>query len=164
MTIDIIKIIHESLIGIDRDFDAEHERRHLRELLDHVSTIITHLHALHPNGQMQLAAKQIEYNIVHEKTKQKERIRPPEEQHKKELAIQQSELECLQAEKDAEAAKARLEVCNREIMQLGDDQSLKTKQVNPNPASKSVAPPPFVAWRNALAFLNWCKLFCTVWQ
>ena len=47
--------------------------------------------------------------------KQKEKIRLMEEQHKKEIYLQKSELERLQVEKDMGAARARLEVYDREI-------------------------------------------------
>lgn len=55
------------------------------------------------DGAAELAAKEAKYKIAQEERKQKEKIKALEEQHKKELGIQRSELECLQAEKDMEA-------------------------------------------------------------
>ena len=77
-----------------------------------------------------LAAKEAEYKIIQEETKQKERIKALEEQQQKELESQRSELERLQAERDVEAARARLEAYNREMVQMGDLQSVKSQQVN----------------------------------
>ncbi len=141
ITGDIIKIIYEGLTSIDGDFDAEHERCRLHELLDHdyalsiygytaAQSNITHhssssyIASKWADAAAELAAKEAEYKIVQEERKQKERIKALEEQHKKELEIQQSELECLLAEKDVEAARARPESYNREIAQTGDAQSV----------------------------------------
>ncbi|CAL1589570.1 unnamed protein product [Knipowitschia caucasica] len=68
----------------------------------------------------ELAAKEAEYKIVQEEQRQKEKIKALEEEHKKQMAIQTSELERLRAEKDVEAARARLEAYNNELLQLGD--------------------------------------------
>ncbi|KAK2920434.1 hypothetical protein Q8A73_002638 [Channa argus] len=73
----------------------------------------------------ELVAKEAEYIILLEETKQKEKI---EEQHKKELEIQLSELERLQAGKDVKAARARLETYDREIIQMTDIQPVETEQ------------------------------------
>ena len=54
-------------------------------------------------------AKEAEYKSVQEENKQKEQIKALEEQHKKELEIERFELERLRAQRDVEAAPARLE-------------------------------------------------------
>lgn len=76
---------------------------------------------------------------MQEERKQKERIKALEEQHKKQLETERSELERLQAEKDVEAARARLEAYDREIP-MNDIQSVKSEQVSPNPVSQPPAP------------------------
>ncbi|XP_054872902.1 uncharacterized protein LOC111584426 [Amphiprion ocellaris] len=156
VTGDIIKIIYERLSGIDGDFDAEHERCRLRRLLDHnyaysiygstaAQTNATshcpssHLASKRVEAAAELAAKEAEYRIVQEERKHKERIKALEEQHKKELEMERSELEHLQAGKDMEAARARLEAYDREI-QMYDVQSVKGEQVSLNPASQPPAP------------------------
>lgn len=53
------------------------------------------------------------------------------------------ELERLQAEKNVEASRARLEAYNREILQRVDVQSVKSEQVSPNSVFHLPAPHPF---------------------
>ena len=67
--------------------------------------------------------------------KQKEKIRLMEEQHKKEIYLQKSELERLQVEKDMGAARARLEVYDREIRQETDSQSIQLQSMCPRQLS-----------------------------
>lgn len=57
-----------------------------------------------------------------------------------ELESQRSELERLQAERDVKAGRARLEVYNREMVQMGDLQSVKIEQVNPHTVPQPPAP------------------------
>lgn len=157
VTRDITKIIYERLTGIDGDFDAEHERHRLRELLDREYAISIYGSTAAPSGithhsssscialkraeaAADLAAKEAEYKIIQEETKQKERIKALEEQQQKELESQRSELERLQAERDVEAARARLEAYNREMVQMGDLQSVKSQQVNPHTVPQPPAP------------------------
>ncbi|KAI2643117.1 Cortactin-binding protein 2 [Labeo rohita] len=61
------------------------------------------------------AAKQAAYNVLLEETKQKERIKQLEEQHKKALEVELKELERIQAQKDLKAAQAKLEVYSQEV-------------------------------------------------
>lgn len=65
----------------------------------------------------ELAAKEVRYRVMQEEMKQKEKIRLMDEQHKRELEIQRAHLERLQAERDMDAARARLEIYDREIKQ-----------------------------------------------
>ena len=78
----------------------------------------------------ELAAKEAHYKIMQEEIKQKEEIRPMEEQHKRELEMQQSQLERLQIERDMEEARARLEIYDREIKQ---ENVYQPKQPNNRP-------------------------------
>lgn len=154
VTHDIMKIIFERLTGIDGDFDAEHERGHLRELLDREyalsiygstaanSSISHHSSSSYRaskrvDAAAELAAREAEYKTAQEERKQKERIKALEEQHKKEIEIQRTELEHLQAEKDV---KARLEAYDREIKQMDDAQPIKREQVRPNYTPQPPAP------------------------
>lgn len=65
----------------------------------------------------ELAAKEAEYRAMQEEIKQKEKIRVMEEQYKRDLEIQHVHLERLQAERDMDAARARLKIYEREIKQ-----------------------------------------------
>lgn len=158
VTRDIVKIIFERLTGIDGDFDAERERGRLRELLDReyalsiygstaANSSISHhssssyLASKRVDAAAELAAREAEYKIAQEERKQKERIKTLEEQHKKEIEIQKTELERLQAEKDVKAARARLEAYDREIKQMDDAQPIKREQVNPNYTPQPSASP-----------------------
>ncbi|XP_030580442.1 uncharacterized protein LOC115776806 [Archocentrus centrarchus] len=149
VTSDIIKIIYKRLTGVDGDFDAEYERCRLRELLDrdyalsiYGSTAAQSSNTHHSSASYiaskradaaaELAAKEAEYNIALEERKQREKIKALEEQHKRELEIQKSELERLQAEREVEAARARLEAYDREILQISDVQSVKGEQRSPD--------------------------------
>lgn len=58
------------------------------------------------------------------------------------METQRSELERLQAEKEMEGARARLEAYNREITQMGDVQSIKSEQVSPYSVPQPFASPP----------------------
>ncbi len=51
-------------------------------------------------------------------------------------------MERLQAEREVEAARARLEAYNREMTQMDDVQSIKSEQVRPNSVSQPSAPHP----------------------
>ncbi len=155
VTRDIVKIIYERLSGVDGEFDAEREKCRLRELLDRdyaqsiygstaaqsCVTLSSYIALKRADAAAELAAKEAEYKIVQEERKQKERIKALEEQHKKELETERSELERLQAGRDVEAARARLEADDREI-QMNDIQSVKSEQVSPNSASQPPAPHP----------------------
>ena len=157
VTHDITKVIYERLTGINGDFNAEDERNRLRELLDRDYAISIYGSTAAPSGithhsssscialrraeaAADLAAKEAEYRIIQEEGKQKERIKALEEQHQKELEIQRSELERLKAERDVEAARARLESYNREMVQLSDTQSFKGEQMSPLTAPQPPAP------------------------
>lgn len=148
VTCDITKIIYKRITDIDGDFNAECERKRLRELLGRVYAISiygstaaksglshysssSHIAVKWAEAAADLAAKKAEYKIIQEENKQRERIKALEEQHQRELEIQKSELERLQAGRGVEAAQARFEAYNREIEQIGDVQSVKSEQVSP---------------------------------
>ncbi len=62
----------------------------------------------------ELAAKEAEYATIMEEKEQREKILLLEEKQKKELDAQRSEFERLQAIKELRAAKARLELYDKE--------------------------------------------------
>lgn len=62
----------------------------------------------------ELAAKKAEYAMIMEEKEQREKIQLLEEKQRKELDAQRSEFERLQAIKEVRAAKARLEVYDKE--------------------------------------------------
>lgn len=145
VTGDIIKIIYERLTGIDGDFDAEHERCRLRQLLDpdHALSLYgstaaqsstthrsssSYIASKRADAAAELAAKEAEYKIV--------------QQHKKEMENQRSELGRLQAEWDMEAAQARPEAYNTEIIQMGNVQTVKSEQMSPKSVLQLPAPHP----------------------
>ncbi|XDV25914.1 hypothetical protein PO909_029740 [Leuciscus waleckii] len=138
VTADIIIIIYERITGLDGDFDGESERSRLRTLLDHqyahsifgstvsqVSqktsnysshrSVVSSLEAKRVDAAAELAAKQAAYNEYCEESKQKEKIKQLEEQHKRALDVDLKELEQIQAQKDLKAAQAKLEVYNQEV-------------------------------------------------
>ena len=143
VTSDIVKILNERLTGVNGDYDAEHEGRRLRELLEpHYARSIygssasvqtgshrsTHssVAAKRAEAAAELAAKEAEYKMLMEEKIQKEKIRALEEEHRRELEKQKAELERLQAEKDLKAAQARLEAYNKEVKEESDAQSFKS--------------------------------------
>ncbi len=156
ITHDIVRIILERLSGVDEDFDAERERTRLRGLLEHDfarsiygSTAASNrsqrssssqLTAKRADAAAELAAKEAEYEIVLEEQRQQEKIKALEEEHKKQMAAQTSELERLKAQKDVKAAQARFEAYNRELSQVDDVQSIKCEQVSPYFTSKQPTP------------------------
>ncbi len=66
----------------------------------------------------ELAAKEAEYATIMEEKEQREKILLLKEKQKKELDAQRSEFERLQAIKELRAAKARLEVYDKEELAL----------------------------------------------
>ncbi|XP_025755466.1 uncharacterized protein LOC109196819 [Oreochromis niloticus] len=156
VTHDIVKVILERISGVDGDFDAEYERKRLRRLLEHdyaqsiygstaaskrsQLSSASHLASKRADAAAELAAKEAEYKIVQEEQRQKEKIKALEEEHKKQMAVQTSELERLKAEREVEAARARLDVYNRELSQLDDAYSVKTERVNPEHTPKHTVP------------------------
>lgn len=147
ITRDIVKIILERLSGVDEDFDAERERTRLRRLLEHEyaqsiygstagsnrsqRSSASQLIAKRADAAAKLAAKEAEYEIVLEEQGQQERIKALDEEHKKQMAAQISELERLKAQKEVKAARARFEAYDRELSQVDDVQSIKSEQVSP---------------------------------
>lgn len=132
VTKDIVKIVFQRLSAVSGDFDEENERRHLHQLLahDYVHSIYgtasqsraSHsesmsMMAKRAEAAAELAAKEAQYKVMQVEIKQKEKIRLMEEQHKKELEMQQAHLERLQAEREMDAARARLKIYDREIKQ-----------------------------------------------
>lgn len=134
-----MKIINECLSGIQNVFDAEHEKRKLRELHAH-----NYAHSIYGTASQsanshfceasvmaakraeavaELAAKEAQCKLMEEERKQKEKIR-----------MMESELERLQAERDRELAGVRLESYDREIKQETDNQPLQ--QMNSLPTQQ----------------------------
>lgn len=127
---DIMKILNERIVAID-DFDPATERLRLHQLLTHqyarsiygtasqlsVGKLsdTSSIAAKRIDAAAELAAKEAEYKIVQEEIRQREKIRDIEEQHRKELEVQKSELERLKAEKEMQAARAKLETYDREM-------------------------------------------------
>ncbi|RXN35889.1 actin cytoskeleton-regulatory complex pan1-like protein [Labeo rohita] len=121
ITRDIVRIILERLSGVE-EFDAEGERTRLRGLLEHdyaqsiygstaaskrsQRSSVSQLTAKRADAAAELAAKEAEYEIVLEEQRQQERIKALEEEHKKQMAAQTSELERLKVQKDVKAARA----------------------------------------------------------
>ncbi len=137
VTIDIIKIVNERITGVDGDFNAERERSRLCTLLDRqyarsifgstvsqVSqdisnssrrSVVSNLEAKRLDAVAEVAAKQAAYNVLMEESKQKEKIKQLEEQHKKALEVELKELAQIQAQKDLKEAQAKLEVYSQEV-------------------------------------------------
>lgn len=88
----------------------------------------------------EFAAKEAKYKIVQDERNRMERIKALENQHKKELEQERSELDGLQAEKEMEATRARFEAYSREITQMGGMQSVKDEQVSPDISSPCNTP------------------------
>lgn len=88
----------------------------------------------------EFAAKEAKYKIVQDERNRMERIKALENQHKKELELERSELDGLQAEKEMEATRARFEAYSREITQMGGMQSVKDEQVSPDISSPCNTP------------------------
>lgn len=103
VTADIIRIAYEKISGIDEELDAEQEKRCLSELLDrdytrsiYGSTVSQMSHkssaqcshhsmascmaAKRADATAELTAKEVEYEVLLEKKKQKEMIQHSEEQ------------------------------------------------------------------------------------
>lgn len=141
VTKDIMKVITERLAAID-DFDAEKERQRLHQLLTHeharsiygtASQSSCHsetssIAAKRIDAAAELAVKEAQYKITQEEIKQRKKIRDMEEKYKRELDAQNSELERLQAEKEIQAARAKLDVYNKEMK--GDMDSQLMVQYN----------------------------------
>ena len=144
VTSDLLRVIYERLSAIDGEFDADIERQHLHQLhandyaysvygsasqsgASHRSETAS-IVAKRIDAAAELAAKEAQFKIIQVELKQKEKIRTMEEQHRKELDMQRSELERIQAEKDMEAAPARLMIYDREIRMETDIQP--TQQSN----------------------------------
>lgn len=171
VTHDLIKIIYERITGVDGDFDAELERGRLRKLLKHdyalsiygstaagsnvshhsssssCSRISHHssssyLASKRADAAAELAAKEAEYKVVQEERKQKERMEALEEQHRKEMERQRSELERIQTVKEIEAARARLEAYDRELTQTSEVQVISSEQGNPISTPQPPSSPP----------------------
>ncbi|XP_055004474.1 AMME syndrome candidate gene 1 protein isoform X1 [Boleophthalmus pectinirostris] len=157
VTHDIVKIILERISSIDGDFDAEREGKRLHGLLKHdyarsiygstaasnhsQSSSTSCLAVKRADAAADLAVKEAQYRAVQEEERQKERIKALEEEHMKQMAIQISELERLRAEKEVEAARARLEAYSQELSQLDDIKSVKSEQVSPEYSPRKTAPP-----------------------
>lgn len=131
---DITKIVFERMTGIDGEYNAEDVKHRLRDLLDHdyarsiygsTASKDSHKSSIHSShhsvtscmvakradAAAELAVKEVEYTVLLEEKKQKEKI----QQQRSVLEAQQHELERLHAEKDLKVARARLDVYNQEV-------------------------------------------------
>ncbi|RXN18705.1 hypothetical protein ROHU_025998 [Labeo rohita] len=161
VTKDIVKIAYERISGVDGDFDSEGVRRRLRELLDRdyarsvygstVSRISSKsstptsqpslnsiLMAKRIEAAAELAAKEAEYATIMEEKEQREKIQLLEEKQKKELDAQKSEFERLQAIKEVRAARARLDVYDKEETIHSANQNDELQQPVSVPSHKPV--------------------------
>lgn len=154
VTKDIMKILNERITAIDGDFEADRERRRLHQLLSHQyarsiygtasqssvgkQSDTLSIAAKRIDAAAELAAKEAEYKIVQEEIKQKEKMKDIEH-----------ELERLMAEKEMQAARAKLEIYNREINMDMDNQQIQPinmpfsvdhQSINEAPASSSGLP------------------------
>ncbi|KAI2646413.1 Pro-Pol polyprotein [Labeo rohita] len=154
VTRDILKIVLERL-SMTGEFDEEDARLHLHQLLTHeyaysVYGTASRSHASHNSESSivakraevaaELAAKEVQYRTMQEEIKQKEKIRLMEEQYKREREIQCANLQRLQVEKEMEAARAKLEVYEREIKQENVPQIIQPND-RPSTLNDSSAPP-----------------------
>ncbi|KAI2650252.1 Ribosomal RNA large subunit methyltransferase K/L [Labeo rohita] len=161
VTKDIVKIAYERISGVDGDFDSEGVRRRLRELLDRddvrsvygstVSRINSKsstptsqpslnsiLMAKRIEAAAELAAKEAEHATIMEERELREKIQLLEEKQKKELDTQKSEFERLQAIKEVRAARARLEVYDKEETIHSANQNDELQQPVSVPSHKPV--------------------------
>ncbi|XP_028314916.1 uncharacterized protein LOC114470784 [Gouania willdenowi] len=144
VTKDIMKIIFERLAAID-EYDGEKERQRLHQLLlyEHAKSIFGTASQSSNHTEASIAAKRIEaaaesaameaqYKIAQEEIKQREKIREMEEKHRREIDAQKSELERLQAEKERQAARAKIEIYDKELKVDMDSQlMLQTQMTSP---------------------------------
>nr|XP_017209156.1 uncharacterized protein LOC101887079 [Danio rerio] len=177
VTKDIVKIAYERISGVDGGFDNDTVKGHLRELLERdyarsvygstvsrisskSSTPISQpslnsiLMAKRIEAAAELAAKEAEYATVIEEREQREKLRLLEEKQRKELEAQKGEFERLQAMKEVRAARARLEVYDKEetVDTVNQDEGLQQpvsppthkpvylSSVNPTPNISSQSP------------------------
>lgn len=156
VTHDMVKIILERISGVDGDFDAERERIRLRGVLEHDYALsiygstaasnhsqqssASHLTAKRADAAAELAAKMAEFEIEQEEQRQREKIRALEEEHKKQMAAQTSEMERLKAQKEVKAARARFEAYDRELARISDAQSIKGEQVSQSFTPQQIIP------------------------
>ncbi|XP_026214228.1 uncharacterized protein LOC113160973 [Anabas testudineus] len=135
VTRDIVNVAYERIAGIDGDFDSTTVKQRLRELLnrDYARSIYgstasgSSIHSVTSivatkvaDTAAELAAKKVEYEMLMEEEKQRERIQQLEEQQKRDLAVQKHELEKFKFERDIRAAQAKLNVYNQEMKQDTD--------------------------------------------
>lgn len=147
VTKDIVRIFLERIAAIGGDFDEKRERCRLHQLLTHnyahsiygtaFQSRASHhsesssIAAKRAEAAAELAAKEAHYRVMQEELKQRKKIRLMEEQHKRKLETQWAHLECLQAERDMDAACARLEIHDWEIKQESVHQPIKENNRQP---------------------------------
>ncbi|KAL7842113.1 hypothetical protein SRHO_G00238020 [Serrasalmus rhombeus] len=129
VTKDIVKIAYERIVEVDGEFNAEHEKGRLQELLncDYAHSVYgsvvskkssksslysatSLVVAKWAEAAAELAAREAEFEMLIEEEKQLEKI----EQQQRALEAQRRELERLQAEKELKAARARVEAYEQE--------------------------------------------------
>ncbi|XP_030208539.1 uncharacterized protein LOC115556311 [Gadus morhua] len=134
VTTEIIIIAHNRAIDDEVEFNEKQERHRLHELLhrdyaksvygsaasltshsksDHHS-MTSSMAAKRADAAAELAVKETNYEMMIAEERQREVIRELEEQQRIALEAQRYELERLQAEKEVRAAKAKLNVYNKE--------------------------------------------------
>lgn len=138
VTKDIMKILNERITAIDGDFEADRERQRLHQLLSQQyarsiygtasqssvgkQSDTSSIAAKRIDAAAELAVKEAEYKIVQEEIKQRKKMKDIE-----------SGLEHLKAEKEMQAARAKLEIYDGEMNMDVDNQ-----QIQPNNMSFSV--------------------------
>ncbi|XP_057686666.1 uncharacterized protein LOC130912537 [Corythoichthys intestinalis] len=144
VTTDLIKVAHERLSGID-DYDRDNVKICLRKLLkpDYAQSIYSSSGTMsskrssssksyssksmvavrRADAAAELAAKEVEYEVLLEEEKQKEKIQLLEEKQRKELEAQKRELERIKAEREIKSARARLQTYDQEMKSESSDSS-----------------------------------------
>nr|XP_021336928.1 uncharacterized protein LOC103910029 [Danio rerio]XP_021336929.1 uncharacterized protein LOC103910029 [Danio rerio] len=140
VTTDVTRIVNERIAGIDGDYSYEREKERLsalsykyansifgstasqvsQEISDHSGhcSVLSDLEAKRVDAAAEVAAKQAAYNSLMAETKQKEKIKELEDQHKKALEVEFKELEQIQAQKDLKVAQAKLDVYSEEVEKI----------------------------------------------
>lgn len=118
---DLMKIIYERMAEAKGEFGAQRESHAIHQLLNHNNphsiygtaplTNVSQFQAESSLAADELAAQEAQCKFMQEERMQKEKI----EQQMQELEMQT--FQCLQAERDMQAAGATLEVYNREVQQ-----------------------------------------------
>lgn len=138
------------------------ERRRLHELLRHdyaqssYGSVISYgksdhhsvassLAAKHADAAAELAVNESNYEMLLEEERQKESIRELEEQQQKDLEAQKRELERLQAEREVQAAQAKLKAYNEETERDAVHNTNNERKREPNNVPVTAVLSPYAA-------------------